>query len=250
MNPANVSSAAVIPAVVRPGAVPRVVSLVPSATETLSEWGVTPIAVSRFCERDDLPHVGGTKNPDVAAISALQPDLVVLCDQENRLADHDALRAAGVPVFVFTITSLSHVAAEMNRLRSALNLAPDDLADALAHNSPPEPARVSAWVPIWRRPWMTINGDTYASTLLQAAGITNVCAHMDVRYPEIELKAVRSLAPDVVIAPTEPYHFTERHEAELSTVAPVLYVDGKDLFWWGVRTPTAIQRLRTQVGAR
>ena len=37
-------------------------------TETLAAWGVTPVACTRFCERPDLPAVGGTKDPDVGAI--------------------------------------------------------------------------------------------------------------------------------------------------------------------------------------
>ena len=48
---------------------------------------------------------------------------------------------------------------------------------------------------------------------------------------------------DAVLAPTEPYPFGPRHEAELRAVAPVTFVDGKDLFWWGVRTPGALERL-------
>ena len=58
----------------------RIVSLVPSVTETLLAWEVVPIAVTRFCERPELPAVGGTKNPDVAAIADLHPDLVVMND--------------------------------------------------------------------------------------------------------------------------------------------------------------------------
>ena len=77
---------------------PRVVSLVPSVTETLTALGCTPIACTRFCERPDLPSVGGTKNPDVAAIVALVPDVVVMNDEENRREDYDALRAAGIAV--------------------------------------------------------------------------------------------------------------------------------------------------------
>ena len=65
----------------------NVVSLVPSVTETLSAWGVTPIACTKYCERPDLHHVGGTKNPEVEAIVALEPDLVVVDVQENRLED-------------------------------------------------------------------------------------------------------------------------------------------------------------------
>jgi len=52
----------------------RIVSLVPSVTETLSAWGRTPIACTRFCERPDLPHVGGTKDPDIGRIAELAPD--------------------------------------------------------------------------------------------------------------------------------------------------------------------------------
>ena len=47
----------------------RVVSLVPSVTETVLAWGVTPVAVTRFCEQPDLVQVGGTKDPDLEAIA-------------------------------------------------------------------------------------------------------------------------------------------------------------------------------------
>ena len=68
----------------------RIVSLAPSVTETLLVWGVTPVACTRFCEQPDLPHVGGTKDPDIAAILALAPDLVVVCDEENRREGADS----------------------------------------------------------------------------------------------------------------------------------------------------------------
>ena len=81
----------------------RVVSLVPSATETLRAWGVDPVACTRFCEQPDLPAVGGTKNPDVAAIVSLAPDLVVLDEEENRREDHDALPAEGLVTVVLGV---------------------------------------------------------------------------------------------------------------------------------------------------
>ena len=55
-----------------------VVSLVPSVTETLLAWGIKPVACTRFCEQPTLAHVGGTKDPDIGQIVALQPDLVLL----------------------------------------------------------------------------------------------------------------------------------------------------------------------------
>jgi hypothetical protein len=111
-------------------------------------------------------------------------------------------------------------------------------------------AVASAFVPIWRRPWMTLNGDTYGSSLLALLGVANVYGGDAERYPSIgDLDEVRGRRPDVVLAPSEPYPFAERHRAELETVAPVTFVDGQDLFWWGVRTPAAIERLRSSIEA-
>jgi ABC-type Fe3+-hydroxamate transport system substrate-binding protein len=90
---------------------------------------------------------------------------------------------------------------------------------------------------------MTIAGDTYGSKLLEWIGIANVFADSATRYPETSLEDVAARGPDVVLAPSEPYPFAERHRAELETLAPVRFVDGRDLFWWGVRTPDAITRL-------
>ena len=86
---------------------------------------------------------------------------------------------------------------------------------------------------------MTMNASTYGSSLLASIGIDNVFGDVVDRYPAVTLDEVRARDPDVVLAPSEPYPFGERHRAELETVAPVEFVDGQDLFWWGVRTPDA-----------
>jgi ABC-type Fe3+-hydroxamate transport system substrate-binding protein len=221
----------------------RVVSLVPSATESLLAWDITPVAVTRFCEQPALLSVGGTKDPDVAAIVELQPDLVVLCEEENRKEDADALTAAGLPIHVIRIDAVQDVEPALERLSHAV-----DAKRAPAEPIPPEqPQRATALVPIWRRPWMTLSATTYGSSVLAHLGIVNVFASADVRYPSFDLDEVKTRAPDVVIAPSEPYPFAERHRNELEQVAPVVFVDGQDLFWWGVRTPAALQRLATQL---
>ena len=218
----------------------RVVSLVPSATETLLAWGVTPLAVTRFCEHPELPHVGGTKDPDLEAIVALEPDLVVLCEEENRREDADTLAAAGLRLHVVRIDAVADVAPQMADLAMAVGVPPP----AWSPTEPgPSTPRRRAFVPIWRRPWMTLGGRCYGSSVLDAVGIENVYAGAPDRYPQVELDDVASRLPDVVLAPTEPYPFSERHRAELEAVAPVRFVDGQDLFWWGVRTPGAIERL-------
>jgi ABC-type Fe3+-hydroxamate transport system substrate-binding protein len=214
----------------------RVVSLVPSVTETLLAWGVEPVAVTRFCEQPSYEAVGGTKDPDVARIADLAPDLVVVDKEENRREDADALERAGCTLHVVHVTSVDDVAPELDALRAALAL------PALEHDTLPPARDVSlrAFVPIWKRPWMSIGGATYGASLLHRLGIEAVPSTGE-RYPTIE--DLGALDADVVLAPSEPYPFGERHRSELERVAPVTFVDGQDLFWWGVRTGAAIRRL-------
>jgi ABC-type Fe3+-hydroxamate transport system substrate-binding protein len=220
-------------------ATPRVVSLVPSATESLLDLGVEPVACTRFCEQPDLPHVGGTKDPDLDAVIALAPDLVVMCEEENLLAHHDALVAAGLETFTFRVDGVEDVGPQLAAL-----------AELVGVPSPPSwepppmpPVRLRAFVPIWRRPWMSLGGGTYGSSLLAHLGVVNVFADAAVRYPEVTLEEARARRTDLVLLPTEPYPFAERHRAQVAEVAPATLVDGQDLFWWGTRTPAAFARL-------
>jgi ABC-type Fe3+-hydroxamate transport system substrate-binding protein len=224
---------------------PRVVSLVPSVTETLLAWGVTPVACTRFCEQPDLPHVGGTKDPDVAGIAELRPDLVVLCVEENRREDAHALTEAGVATAALSIDGVADVAPALRMLAGLVGVDPDRVAEV--DTSAPVGERLRAFVPVWKRPWMSLAGGTYGSSLLATIGVDNVFADADERYPTVTLDAARVRRPDVVLAPSEPYPFRERHAPLLDEVAPVVLVDGQDLFWWGVRTPAAAARLRRQL---
>jgi ABC-type Fe3+-hydroxamate transport system substrate-binding protein len=224
---------------------PRVISLVPSVTETLLAWGVTPVACTRFCEQPDLPHVGGTKDPDVAAIVELRPDLVVLCVEENRREDADALTEAGIATAALSIDGVADVAPALRMLAGLVGVDAGGVQDLDA--TAPVGERLRAFVPVWKRPWMSLAGGTYGSSLLATIGVDNVFADADDRYPTVTLEEARVRRPDVVLAPSEPYPFRERHVPLLAEVAPVVLVDGQDLFWWGVRTPAAAERLRRQL---
>ena len=240
-----------------PGASPRVVSLVPSVTESLLAWSVRPIAVTRFCEHPELPAVGGTKDPDLAAIVALAPDLVVVNDEENRLADADALTAAGLRLHVTHVEAVDDVDACLDALAAAVEVerpAEEREAFRALGSGAPVPqaggAVRTAFVPIWRRPWMTMSRDTYGASVLARLGLTGLFDDADERYPAVELDQVAARHPDLVLLPSEPYPFRERHRADVAGLgAEVRLVDGQDLFWWGVRTPAAIDRLRQSIGA-
>ena len=225
----------------------RIVSLVPSSTETLLNLGADVVACTRFCEQPDIAHVGGTKNPDVDAIIRMAPDLVVVDREENRLEDAASLTDAGMTLFVSDVTDLA----------SAIQVV-GDLAMAAGIESPVaelpqvDALRLSVFVPIWRRPWMSINRQTYGASLLDHLGCTLVTADLDAAYPEVTLDEVANWAPDIVAVPSEPYEFTDQHLAELQAAAPssrVVRVDGQDLFWWGSRTPDAIDRLYVALAA-
>ena len=216
----------------------RVVSLVPSVTETLLSWGIEPIACTRFCEQPSINHVGGTKDPDVDAIEELNPDLVVVDREENRLEDYQALRSRDINVESLHVASLNDVDSEMRRLAVRLGV---EWSYALS----PQRARrgIRAFVPIWRRPWMTIGAGTYGASVLSHLGIDVLFADSVDTYPTVEERQLVEAEIDVVLAPSEPYPFGERHLNLLKSVAPVTFVDGQDLFWWGARTSAAVDRL-------
>ncbi len=224
----------------------RVVSLVPSLTESLLDWGVRPVGVTRFCEVEGFPLVGGTKNPDIAAIAALEPDVVLMDREENRRPDAEALRAAGLAVVAVHVRSVADVAPALERVAAAVGyggpVEPEQEEPAGGGEGPAR-APVAVWVPIWRRPWMTVGAATYATSVLAACGFVNVYADSATPYPQMDPGDARDRAPAFVLAPSEPYPFAERHRAELEQVAPVVFVDGKDLFWWGTRTRAARRRL-------
>lgn len=230
----------------------RIVSLVPSLTETLASWGLVDrlVGVTDWCASPDLPHVArvrGTKNPDVGAIVALTPDLVVANEEENRRVDVERLRSAGVRVFVTAPSSLAEVADCFERLGRVVGapVAADRLAgeirSALAH-PPAHPALVT-FCPVWRDPWIAVGTRTIAADLLRHAGFYVVPE--EPRYPRADLDRVARLDPDVVLLPDEPYAFGEDDVAVFGTWrAHVRLVDGAALTWWGPRTVPALATFR------
>ena len=183
---------------------PRTVSLVPSVTETLLAWDVDVIACTRFCEQPDIRHVGGTKDPDIDTIADLKPDVVVVDTEENRLEDHDALMvAAGLDVHVDVGPfSVHDVPAMLDGLADMVGRCPSELR---SNSSPTPPSRPStAFIPVWRRPWMTVNGSTYTSTVLAAAGVGNVFADHPDRYPTVTEDEIEAAAPALVSRRASP----------------------------------------------
>jgi ABC-type Fe3+-hydroxamate transport system substrate-binding protein len=232
-----------------PARVRRVASIVPSLTEAVAATapGVL-VAATDWCTHPselDVPRVKGTKNPDVAAIVDLAPDLVLANQEENRRPDLDALRSAGVPVYVTDIRDLDGAFASLGRMLAACGLGrPGWLDEAqAAWAALPVPARRRrAVVPVWRRPWMAVGSDTFTGAVLARLGVDNVLAGNPERYPRIDPTA---LPPhDLVVLPDEPYLFTADDGPEAFAVPSVL-VSGRLLTWYGPSLTEAARELPT-----
>ncbi len=262
----------------------RIVSLVPSWTETLFALGAGArlVGVTDYCVEpaafvSALPKIGGTKNPQLEAIRALDPDLVIANVEENRRADVQQLETWGIPVYVTFArtyeTALNETAAlgalvgapETSALVAALSGARNDIAARARH-----PIRV--FVAIWREPWMTANGDTFISDMLALAGGENifrdrerrfplaadlgltdpraVLGERDTRYPRVSLEEIAANAPELVLLPDEPYPFSraERDALGMELAARglkprIVLCDGKMLSWYGARMGAALRKL-------
>lgn len=235
----------------------RVVSLVPSVTESLFDLGCGErvIGVTDYCVHPadkvaNLPKVGGTKNPDLGAIRALQPDLIIANQEENRKDDIEALRAEGLNVWVTfprTVAQTFEHLWDLIRLFDVPHMSQAiDVMERVyewAARAAEDTPGVSVFVPIWREPagtdsprwWMTANRETYTHDLLRACGGANIFADRtrryplaadigeappvepgpehDTRYPRVTPAEVVALAPEVILLPSEPYPFTAADRA-------------------------------------
>ncbi|MFC8919783.1 helical backbone metal receptor [Streptomyces sp. NPDC047821] len=229
----------------------RVVSLVPSLTEAVA---VTApgllVGATNWCTHPaglDVTRIGGTKNPDVPAIVALRPDLVIANEEENRAPDLAALRAAGLDVLVTDIRNLDQALAELDRVLRACGVSARppwlEAARAAWAAVTPDPYR-RAVVPIWRRPWMVLGRDTFAGDLLARLGVGNAYAGHAERYPRVPLEELRACGADLVVLPDEPYRFTADDGPEAFDGLPAALVDGRYLTWYGPSLATAPEALR------
>lgn len=253
--------------VILPHAAQRIVSLVPSLTETLFALGcgATLVGVTRYCTEPadgvrGVERVGGTKNPDVGRVCSLHPDLVILNAEENRREDFEALERAGLQVFVLfplrvrDVSRLFHRLGQLTGARAVAERKAEELEQTLLEmQRAGEVAPLRVFCPIWKNPWMSFNQDTYTSDMLAIAGGTNVCAARAERYCCVRLDEIAATMPEVILLPDEPYHFTRKALPDLEPLRDtpawrtdrIHFIDGKALSWYGPRTASALRYLRS-----
>jgi len=236
----------------------RVVSIVPSLTETLFTFGAadTVMGVTNFCVEPAAAlktkvTVGGTKTLDIEVVKGLEPELVIANAEENREEDIRQLVRSGIKVFVTfprTVSAaikmmrqIAEMTETLDRAEPILQEAEETLAEvtALAQTKP----RPRVFCPIWRRPWMSVGADTYTHDFITVCGGRNLFADRHDRYPRVELDDVARRIPEVILLPNEPYSFRDEHKADFTdrTHVPAVrdnrihVVDGKILCWYGPR---------------
>ncbi len=272
----------------------RVVSLVPSDTFSVAALGCGAALVGRtdYCELPadvaaKVPSIGGTKNPRVEAILDLSPDLVIANQEENTKKDLEQLVQRGVKVLVAFPKRAADGIAHLARLARVFHVERDPEVRALlkrgyevvreAEEARAQLSPLTTFCPIWMDPLMTINGDTFISSMLDLAGAANVFAERerryplaadigqatplsgdrtagrDTRYPRVTMGEVVEHAPQLVLLPDEPHPFSEADAEVFRALAipaakrSVVRTSGKDLCWYGAQTIEGLPRLRALI---
>ncbi len=241
----------------------RIVCLVPSITETLFALdagdriaGITDYCIHPEAKVRTKPKIGGTKNFFVDRILALEPDLVIANAEENRKHQVDKLEQAGLSVFVTfpkTVDGCLKMISDMAALTGSEKAAQPILAAITAARAgarlhtdgPPTPVLC----PIWKNPYMTINRDTFVDAVIRECGGRNIFEAEVDRYPQFTIEEAGRRRPEVVILPTEPYHFTTDDKADFTAMGSnvpavrgrrIHIVEGELLSWYGPRLARAL----------
>lgn len=192
---------------------PRVVSLLPNATEVLFALGAGPhvVGATRYCDRPEaartIPRVGGILDVSIEAVLSLRPDIVIGSPAVlgGRLAT--LLEGSGttlVPLRFETARDLENgilaIGGALDREASADALVTAlrrDLAalDGRARRDPP----IRALFIVGRTPLVVAGPSSFLGDLLDRMGVANVVEARKVAFPTWSLEQVLQADPDVVI---------------------------------------------------
>jgi ABC-type Fe3+-hydroxamate transport system substrate-binding protein len=232
----------------------RVVSLVPSLTESVATTRPAAlVGCTDWCTHPPgLPatRVRGTKNPNLTAIIGLRPQLVLANQEENRRLDVERLRAAGIPVWVTVIRTLDEAFTSLRRMFTVALGWPEPhwLTEAERTWRPPAAGpRRRVVIPVWRDPWMVVGSGTFTGDLAARLGLDNVFGDHAERYPHVSLDEITERQPDIVVLPDEPYAFGPADGPEAFPGRRVALVEGRGLTWYGPSLLTARTRLAAQL---
>jgi ABC-type Fe3+-hydroxamate transport system substrate-binding protein len=252
----------------------KIISLVPSQTELLYDLGLDEkvVGITKFCVHppewfNTKTKLGGTKQLKMDIIHQIAPDLIIANKEENTKEQVEQL-AEHYPVWVSDINSLQ-TAYEMIEAVGEITGAREKAAElimqikanlsedmrestTLANQLPIETGKPRTAYLIWKAPFMTVGGDTFIHSMLQAAGFENIFWDLK-RYPEITIDQLKSAECELLFLSSEPFPFKQKHIEELKTSLPdtkIILVDGEMFSWYGSRllyAPEYFKNLRREI---
>jgi iron complex transport system substrate-binding protein len=205
----------------------RIVSLNPTTTELLFLLGAGARLVGRTDACDYPPaaarvaSVGGWLPPNVEAVAARAPDLVVLYGGPTNTAAAARLRSLGIPVLVLRTDHLADVPRVARLLGRVVGAVPaaDSVArsfetalDALRRSAPPSRAP-GVLLLAWDQPLIALGGGSFVSELVELAGARNVFDDLPLASAPVALESVVARGPlAIVTLGAMPAGFASRPE--------------------------------------
>lgn len=223
----------------------KIISLVPSITETLFDFGFTSkeiIGRTKFCIHPEngvkeISRIGGTKTINIDKINALKPDLIIANKEENEKLQIEELMK-NHRVFLTNVSTLEENDIFLRELGKILNK--EEISEkiideihAVIHSTPTIPLPQKTAYLIWKNPYMTIGSDTFIHSVLEQLGFENIFKSHK-RYPIISIDDLRDA--DWIFLSSEPFPFKEKHIDELQQHLPnskIILADGEAFSWFG-----------------
>jgi len=192
----------------------RIISLIPSATETLIAIGAEHAIVGRTrydtaSALASIPSVGGGIDPSVEAIVGLHPDLVLAWATDKRGALREKLRASGVPTFVMSTEDTTDIFRNIKNLgqlsgrdstATAVATSVRATLDSVRTSVANKPAPSVIYV-VFPDPPMTAGPKTFIGQLLSLAGGRSIFPTTDKNWPNIAMEEIVKRDPDIIIVP-------------------------------------------------
>lgn len=235
----------------------KIISLVPSLTELIIDLGLADrlIGRTRFCIHpvevvDEIAIIGGTKNPNIEKIKALQPDFILANKEENRQEDIEDLQKdfyvhlTEIDTIEDALIAIIEIGTQLGAKEKAEDLV-QQIQNILFQKAYYKPLRTAYF--IWKEPWMVAGSSTYIHEIMKEWGLENIFSNQS-RYPEIDLSVLKDESPDLIILSSEPYPFKEKHIAEVQKFCPnseIVLLDGEWFSWYGSRMVHSFKALNT-----
>lgn len=234
----------------------RIISLVPSLTETLADWNLHEevVGITRFCIHPrnwflEKTRVGGTKDFKLDRIRRLNPDLIIANKEENTKEAIEELRKL-YPVWTSSIDTVEDALEQLRELGSICGRTQE--GEALSQNIRSEWMKIKGIGQgkkvlyfIWKNPWMVAGRQTFMDDVLRFIGLENICA--EERYPAIEMNHFDKRKPDYLFFSTEPYPFKKQDVQEWKDMfqnSKALVVDGEAFSWYGSRMLKMVEEIK------